>query len=324
MDNEIGNTSVILIDTHHITAADKFERATAIIYDNLSISSRRVYQNTHSTWRAFAAEEGMALMDLSIDNIHAFIYQADVAKSTRKNRLSHLRKLLELLAIADGAYRQHYETVKSFLKVKISEGDLARSGRYKRALSTAELSHFLNVWRYDTTNIGLRNNAMMRLLVFTGLRGSELVALTWQDIDRTEMTIIVRHGKGDKERNVALVDHSPVTKIALQALTEAQGGVYHYVYPRMTAGRNPLLAADVPVFDQKVALIVKNTARKAGIGHVAPHNLRRTHITTALNGGSTVADMQAQAGHVNAATTLRYAQAHEAQERRRRISFPVV
>ena len=67
-----------------------------------------------------------------------------------------------------------------------------------------------------------------------------------------------------------------------------------------------------------------NTARKAGIGRVAPHDLRRTHITEGLNTGATVADMQAQAGHVNAATTLRYAQAHEAQERRRRISFPAV
>ena len=238
--------------------------------------------------------------------------------------MSHLRKLLELLAIADGAYRQHYEAVKSFLKVKVSEDDKARTGRQKRALNNDELLRFLDVWRYDTSNTGLRNNVMIRLLIFTGLRRSELVALTWDDIDLAEMTITVQHGKGDKERIVAIVDHSPVTKMALQTLAESQGGVYRYVFPRMTAGRKPLFAADMPVFDQKVALIVKNTARKAGIGHVAPHDLRRTHITTALNGGATVADMQAQAGHVNAATTLRYAQAHEAQERRRRISFPVV
>ena len=54
------------------------------------------------------------------------------------------------------------------------------------------------------------------------------------------------------------------------------------------------------------------------------HDLRQTHITIALNGGATVADMQAQAGHVNAATTLLYAQGHDAQQRRRRIYFPVV
>ena len=180
------------------------------------------------------------------------------------------------------------------------------------------------MWRYDTSNTGLRNNAMMRLLVYTGLRRSERVALTWQDIDMSEMIITVRHGKCDKERTVAIIDHSPVTKMALQTLAEAQGAVYHCIFPRMTAGRNALFAQDKPVFDQKVALIVNNTARKAGIGHVAPHDLRRTHITIALNGGATVADMQAQAGHVNAETTLLYAQGHDAQQRRRRIYFPVV
>ena len=254
----------------------------------------------------------------------AFINEADVAKSTRQNRLSHMRKLLDLLAVEDSGYRQHHEAVKSFLKVTVSEDDKARTGRQKRALTNNELSRFLDVWRYDTSNTGLRNNAMMRLLVYTGLRRSELVALTWRDIDMSEMIITVRHGKGDKERTVAIVDHSPVTKMALLTLAEAQGAVYRYIFPRMTAGRNALFAQDKPVFDQKVALIVNNTARKAGIGHLAPHDLRRTHITIALNGGATVADMQAQAGHVNAAMTLLYAQGHDAQERRRRISFPVV
>ena len=177
-------------------------------------------------------------MNVTFDNIRAFINQADVAKSTRQNRLSHMHKLLELLAVADPGYRQHYEAVKSFLKVTVSENDKARTGRQKRALTNNELSRFLDVWRYDTSNTGLRNNAMMRLLVYTGLRRSELVALTWQDIDMSEMIITVRHGKGDKERTVAIIDHSPVTKMALQTLAEAQGGVYHCKFPRMTAGRN--------------------------------------------------------------------------------------
>ena len=164
-----------------------------------------------------------------------------------------MRKLLELLAVADPGYRQHYEAVKSFLKVTVSEDDKVRTGRQKRALTNHELSRFLDVWRYDISNTGLRNNAMMRLLVYTGLRRSELVALTWRDIDMSEMVITVRHGKDDKERTVAIVDHSPVTKVALLTLAEAQGAVYRYIFPRMTTGRNALFAQDKPVFDQKVA-----------------------------------------------------------------------
>ena len=86
-----------------------------------------------------------------------------------------MRKLLELLSVADSAYRQHYEAFKSFLKVKVSADDNAHKGRQKRALTEDEFLQFLDVWRYDTSNTGLRNNAMMRLLIYTGLRRSQLV-----------------------------------------------------------------------------------------------------------------------------------------------------
>ena len=169
METAIRTANSIAIDIRSTETADSFERAIEIICDSLSVSSRRVYQNNYRAWRAFSAAHGLAVMDVTVDNIRAFINQADVAKSTRQNRLSHMRKMLELLAAADPGYRQHYEAVKSFLKVTVSEDDKARTGRQKRALTNHELSRFLDVWCYDTSNTGLRNNAMMRLLVYHGL-----------------------------------------------------------------------------------------------------------------------------------------------------------
>ena len=58
-----------------------------------------------------------------------------MAKSTRQNRLSHVRKVLEALTIADTKrYEQHYQAVESFLKVKTTDDDRMRPGRVKRAL----------------------------------------------------------------------------------------------------------------------------------------------------------------------------------------------
>ena len=149
----------------------------------------------------------------------------------------------------------------------------------------------------------------------------ELIALRWNDINFEDLTITVRHGKGDKERVMAIVDPSGGTVGALQSLRQAQGGNYTYVFPAMTRGRTATWAADTPTVDQTVMRVVSQTAKRAGLGNLAPHDLRRTHITEGLNTGATVADMQAQAGHVNAATTLRYAQATEAVQRRHRINF---
>ena len=162
---------------------------------------------------------------------------------------------------------------------------------------------------------------MIRLLVYTGLRRSELVALRWTDINAEDLTITVRHGKGDKERVVAIVDPSEATVGALQSWRNAQAGDYTYVFPLMTRGRTATWAADTPTVDQTVMRVVSETAKRAGLGDLAPHDLRRTHITEGLNTGATVANMQALAGHVNAATTLHYAQATDAVQRRHRINF---
>lgn len=298
-----------------------FDKAVAIVLDTLSPTSRRVYHRTYRAWSQFATEHNFDVMALTLDNIRAFIHEADVAKTTRQNRLSHMRKLLELLAIGDGQYRQHYNAVKSFLRVQANEGDRSRPERVKRALNPHEATALLGVWRNDTSHVGIRNDVMIRLLVYAGLRRSELIALRWSDINVENLTITVRHGKGDKERVVALVDPSEGTTRAIQALQDAQGGDYTYVFPSMTRGRKATWAADTPTVDQTVMRVVAQTAKRAGLGELAPHDLRRTHITEGLNTGATVADMQAQAGHANAATTLRYAQATDAVQRRHRINF---
>ena len=303
---------------HELAEQAIFDRTVAIVPDTLSPSNRRVYHRTYRAWWQFAAEHGFDVMALTFDNIRTFIHEADVAKTTRQNRLSHMRKLLELLAIGDEGYRQHHNAVKSFLKVQTNDGDKSRSERVKRALNPHEATALLGVWRNDASDVGIRNDVMIRLLIYTGLRRSELVALRWTDINFEDMTITVRHGKGDKERVAAIVDPSEGTAKALWSLRGAQSGNYTYVFPSMTRGRIATWAADTPTVDQTVMRVVSRTAKLAGL---APHDLRRTHITEGLNTGATVTDMQAQAGHVNAATTLRYAQATEAVQRRHRINF---
>ena len=60
----------------------------------------------------------------------------------------------------------------------------------------------------------------------------------------------------------------------------------------------------------------------AGLGKLAAHDLRSTLITIGLDSGGHVKDLQDQAGHANAATTLRYAQASDPRKRREKIKLP--
>lgn len=300
-----------------------FHAAAAIVADSLSLTSRRVYDCTFRAWCIFADDREISRDDVSYIHVREFINEAAVAKSTRQNRLSHMRKVLEALTIADRErYEPHYQAVKSFLKVKTTDDDRRRQGRLKRALKAHEVTRLLDVWRNDLSIKGARNNAMIRLLVYTGLRRSELVMLRWSDIDAEAGLVTVRHGKGGKERVVAILDSSEGTEVALQRLRKSQPEGYQYLFASTTPGRGTRWLADTPTSDEVVALVVGKTAISAGLGKLAAHDLRRTLITIGLESGGHVKDLQDQAGHASAATTLRYAQASDARKRREKIKLP--
>ncbi len=133
-----------------------------------------------------------------------------------------------------------------FAKMKHMSSE--NSGRRShRALSKTEVALLLEVWAEDNRHYGVRNYALLRLLIYTGLRSSEVVALRWEDIDLDAQLVRVRHGKGDKERIVAIADVSDDTKQSLVALRALQADQYECVFPRLTAGPNPQFAADIPM-----------------------------------------------------------------------------
>lgn len=299
-----------------------FETLTALITSNLAPASRRIYEHTFRQWCYFAAARGIGACDMTFDAVNDFVNAADVGKSTRQNRLSHIRKALEILAIANpDEFGQHYALVKAVVKVKPQDGDKHRKRNSSRALNAIELRRFLDVWADDTSDKGIRNHALVHLAVFTGLRRSELADLRWDDVNLESATVTVRAGKGDKSRVAVIADSTEATVRALKALHKAQGGLYEFLFPKMTRGRTPKFGADEPGNSQWVMVAVSDTGKRARIGHISPHDQRRTHITTALDNGAPLADMQAQAGHADAATTLRYAKAAEAKSRKARIQF---
>lgn len=298
---------------------DAFTLAATHLMDKLSETSQRVYQYTFREWIRFAGENGFAPAAITFITLRAFINETDIATSTRQNRLSHMRQVLAALSILDrDTYQRHYEAVNFFLKAKKNPESVER---HKRALKPHEATRLLDVWRNQTGFKAIRNEAMIRLLVVTGLRRSELVALKWTDIDLEAGTVHVRHGKGDKERISAILDNTDGTQAALSRLRATQPEGYQHVFPAPSGGRGEYWVADIPCNAETVYQTVKKTAKAAGLGDLAPHDLRRTMITDGLNNGARLHDLQVQAGHSNPSTTLRYAQGADAAELKSRITL---
>ena len=83
---------------------------------------------------------------------------------------------------------------------------------------------------------------MIRLLIYTGLRRSELVALRWSDVDVEAGVVTVRHGKGDKERVAAILDSTDGTQLALERLHTSQPDGYRHIFASTTRGRGSQVA----------------------------------------------------------------------------------
>ena len=323
MDGHLMNRSLAKPSAISTREPDPFDQVTATILDSLAPTSRRVYAHTYRQWCAFAERNGLDTFNLSFESISLFLNQSDIAHATRQSWKTHMLRLLDWLEESKARgewYAIQRRRVLKFLKVKRMDDERGRR-RSQRALSRAEVAKLLDVWADDNRPVGVRNYTLLRLMIYTGLRRAEIVVLHWDDIDFDDWTVMVRHGKGDKQRIAAIADATDATMLALYALWEAQEGAYNCIFPTMTAGRNPQFLSDKPMSAQTIVRVLSLSSARAGIGHVSAHDLRRTHITLALNSGAPLQDMQAQAGHANAATTLRYAQPADAKSRRLRIAF---
>ena len=288
-----------------------FATLVAVTERSLAESSARVYRQTYLAWEAWAVAQGLSPLDLIGPNVAAFLIDQPVTKTTRQRMLSALRSLGEMLAVLDfqnPVREMAYQTLK---RLKVPTENVSDTERPKRALRPTEANAVLALWD-ALTRQAARNRAIIAVLLMTGLRRSELAALRWTDIDLEDGVILVRHGKGDRAREVAIYGDDAID--ALRAWQSAQGEDRRYVFCTVNKGDN--LGPDKPMTPTSVYRVVKQTERQADIAHFSPHDARRTLITELLANGTPLADAQAQAGHSQGATTLRYAQAADARRRR--------
>ena len=181
------------------TSGDQFKMLTYMISQSIGESSRRVYLNTYRQWWAFAERHGLDIFDLSYENILAFLTQSEIAYTTRQSWKTHMLRLLDWLEEAEARgewYGKQRRRVLKFIKVKRMEEDRGGS-RSQRALKWGKVVRLLAVWEDDPRPVGIRDYALLRLMIYSGLRRAEIVKLRWDNINFEDQTMTVRRGKGD-------------------------------------------------------------------------------------------------------------------------------
>ena len=146
--------------------------------------------------------------------------------------------------------------------------------------------------------ITLRDKAMFELFYSSGLRLSELINLTPEDLNFTESTVLV-HGKGDKTRVV------PIGRQAIQALREWMKQRETLLKP----GENALFLSrnGRGISSRSVSQRLKMRALQQGISlNVHPHVLRHSFASHLLQSSADLRAVQEMLGHANISTTQTY------------------
>ena len=146
---------------------------------------------------------------------------------------------------------------------------------------------------------GVRDLAILTLLVRLGLRRCEVSRLGLDDIDWRAGTICV-HGKGNCLERLPLpvdVGHYLAQYLRHARPAKARGRT---VFVRHFAPYNALSAS-------RVSTIVADAARRAGVGRVHAHRLRHTAATQLLRAGASLPEVGQVLRHRRAQTTAIYA-----------------
>ncbi len=141
------------------------------------------------------------------------------------------------------------------------------------------------------------HRAMIALLLFAGLRRSEVAAITLGDLDMENAQLLVR-GKGAKQRIV------PLTPLVVEAVRE-------YLQCRPQAESQHLFVSRVgghPLHSRVAGRMLQRVLQRAGLGeeHITPHRLRHTFATHLIRNGVDVKTVQELLGHTDLQTTARY------------------
>ncbi|MCU7649340.1 site-specific tyrosine recombinase XerD [Pseudomonas piscis] len=258
----------------------------------LSDNTRGAYRSDLALFNGWLQEQGVELpraaRESILDHLAWRVEQAYKPRSTARF-LSGLRGFYRYLL------REKLIEVDPTLQV-----DMPQLGRpLPKSLSEADVEALLAAPDLGEA-IGQRDRAMLEVLYACGLRVTELVSLTLEQVNLRQGVLRVM-GKGSKERLVPMGEEAIawVERYLRDARAELLGG-------RPSDVLFPSLRGE-QMTRQTFWHRIKHQAKVAGIGKaLSPHTLRHAFATHLLNHGADLRVVQMLLGHSDLSTTQIY------------------
>lgn len=254
--------------------------------------------------------------------IESFFGDARLKSITRKDYQRFINEYGEKLSKATVLKTNKH--IRSCILNGIHDGDVEKDFTYKvelsgregqkessKFISQSETKKLLKAVHTDLTH-EMTTRYMIILALFTGMRYSEIAALTYADIDYEERTILV-----DKSWDYRFNRFKP-TKTNRSRLIKLEHSIMHmlkdYVIEQKKrqfahahiSNPNRLVFAQyngTPPSNDGSNKALRHACKRAGIQEITFHYLRHTHVSILLYGGMNLSSIAKRVGHKSTTTT---------------------
>ena len=265
----------------------------------LAANSIEAYERDLDKLRAWAEKNKLDLPTITRQDLREWMIdlgRANLAATSKQRLISSLRGFYKFLMLDGHVTKNPAENL-----------DAPQKGLYlPKFLNQAEIETLLATPDVST-EIGLRDRALLELMYACGLRVSEAVNLQMRDVD-LDSGILTCTGKGSKTRRV------PVGKSAVE-------WVKSYLALRrkkenIEIGNLFVTPLGRPINRQAIYEFIKEYAEKCGFEGVSPHTLRHSFATHLVQNRADIRSVQQMLGHADISTTQIYTHMTDAHLRK--------
>jgi site-specific recombinase XerD len=243
-----------------------------------------------------------------------YVQEEGLKSIIRKDIIAYKNSLKNKMT--PGSIQVYMSAIRSFFSFLQAEGiapnmtsgikSKVSTGNKRDFLRPEQVKTILKECSLDTTPEGLRNKALIMLLVTTGLRTIEIERANIKDIQQSgsqKLLYIQGKGREGKDEFVVINDDTLLCLkdyLSTRPEIEENEPLFISLSDRNRGGR---------LTTRSIRRIIKTIFKSVGLDSdkLTAHSLRHTAVTLVLKAGATIQQAQAMARHKNINTTMIYA-----------------
>jgi integrase/recombinase XerD len=260
--------------------------------------TQRAYLRAVKAFLAWAEGQGVELPSITPGMVGQYLVGLGGSPAKRNQQLAALRGFFDRLVIRHVCILNPAASVKGVkepvIEGKAPEITIEQARTLLRSVDTGHL-------------VGLRDRAIIATLVYTACRAGAVAKLRLGDFQHDGAQYVLRfQEKGGKSREIPVRHDLEGFILAYVDAAGIAGEAEETPLFRASNGRSRTLAAR-PLGTERICELVKRRLKDAGLpSRLSPHSFQVTAITSLLEQGVPMEDVQYLAGHAEPRTTTLY------------------